>query len=79
MTRMLGLLAALLAILLWTFGSTIVELENYRYANSLGLCDVASVNYATDVQARVQRDQCLTRTTTRSNPIWHLLYALRIR
>ena len=67
-----------MAILLWTFGSTIVELENYRSANSLGLCDVASVNYATDAQARVQRDQCLLKTTTRPNPLSHLLYALRI-
>lgn len=78
MTRSLGLLAALLAILLWTFAGTIIELENYRYANSQGLCDVASVNYATDAQARVQRDQCLSKTQTRPNPLSHLLYALRI-
>jgi hypothetical protein len=78
MTRMLGLLAALLAILLWTFGGTIIQLENYRYANSQGLCDDASVNYATDAQARAQRDQCLFKTSTRPNPVSHLLYALRI-
>ena len=39
--RAIGILAALLAILLWTFGNTIVELENYRAANSSGMCHVA--------------------------------------
>ena len=78
MTRALGLLAALLAILLWRFGGTIIELENYRYANSLGMCHVAGIDYATDPQARIQRDQCLVATNSRTSPMWHLLYALRI-
>lgn len=78
MTRALGLLAALLAILLWTFGSTIVQLKNYRYANSQGLCDVASANYTADAQARAQREECLFKTNTRPSAVSHLLYALRI-
>ncbi len=78
MARTLGLLAALLAILLWTFGGTIIELENYRNANSMGLCDEASADYANDPQARMRRDQCLAGTSTRTNGIWHLGYALGI-
>lgn len=78
MARALGLLAALLAILLWTFAGTIIQLENYHYANSQGLCDVASANYATDAQARAQRDDCLFNTNTRPSAVTHLLYALRI-
>jgi hypothetical protein len=78
MTRTLGVLAALLAILLWTFGNTIVELESYRYANSLGMCHVTGVDYAADAQARAQREECLERADTQKSPIWHLLHALRI-
>lgn len=78
MTRILGLVAALLAILLWTFGNTIVELESYRYANSLGLCQTAGIDYAADAQARAQREQCLDHADTERSPIAHLLHALRV-
>jgi hypothetical protein len=78
MARALGFLAALLAILVWTFGNTIVELESYRQANSSGMCHVAGVDYAADAQARAQREECLSRTTT-SNTVLHLLHALGIR
>jgi hypothetical protein len=78
MTRTLGLVAALLAILLWTFGNTIVELESYRYANSLGMCHETGVDYAADASARAQRDACLAGADTQKGPIWHLLHALGI-
>jgi hypothetical protein len=76
--RAIGIVAALLAILLWTFANTIVELESYRAANSAGLCHVAGIDYATDAPARIQRDQCLAGATTQTSPIRHLLHALRI-
>lgn len=78
MARILGLVAALLAILIWTFGNTIVELESYRYANSLGLCHSAGADYAADAAARVQREQCLEHADTERSPVSHLLHALRI-
>lgn len=78
MTRVLGVVAALLAILLWTFGNTIVELENYRYANSLGMCHAAGADYAADAPARAQREECLTGAATQKSPVRHLLHALRI-
>lgn len=78
MTRTLGLVAALLAILLWTFGNTIVELESYRYANSLGMCHETGVDYAADAAARARRDECLAAADTQKGTIWHLLHALRI-
>jgi hypothetical protein len=78
MARILGLVAALLAILLWTFGNTIVELESYRYANSLGMCHVAGVDYAADASARAQREECLAQADTEKSPVWHLLHALGI-
>ncbi len=76
--RTIGIVAALLAILLWTFANTIVELESYRAANSAGLCHVAGIDYAADAQARIVRDQCLAGATTQTSPIRHLLHALGI-
>ena len=76
MTRTLGVVAALLAILLWTFGNTIVELESYRYANSLGVCHAAGVDYAADGAARAQREECLEHADTEKSPFWHLFHAM---
>lgn len=78
MARTLGLVAALLAILLWTFGNTIVELESYRYANSLGMCHTTGIDYAADAPARAQRDECLAGADTQKSAIWHLLHALGV-
>lgn len=61
------LIIALVAMLVW-FGSVIVRLENYRYANSIGMC--------ADQVELAQRDRCLNATKTRTNPLWHLGYAL---
>jgi hypothetical protein len=50
--------------------SAVVRLEKYHYANSVGFCrEVTNV---------VDRDRCLSGIETRTNPIWHILYGLRI-
>jgi len=51
------------------FGATIVRLENYHYAVQVGFCADVEIS---------QRDKCLDEIQTRTNPIWHLIYALRI-
>jgi len=47
----------------------IIRLENYHYAVQVGFCaDVSSL----------ERDSCLNEIETRTNPIYHLLYGLKI-
>lgn len=61
------LILALLGMLTW-FSSVIVELENYRYASSIGMCS--------EHIDLVKKSQCLNETETRTSPFWHLAYAL---
>lgn len=76
MKHLLAVLAALLAILSWTFAGTIVELETYRSANAQGLCHIANVDYSGDAGARTQRERCLAATHTGTSYVQHLLNAL---
>ena len=50
--------------------SALITLENYRYANSRGMCAEYNVN---DPVARVLKDECLDNTMDASNSLW-LLY-----
>jgi len=63
---------ALLAMLLW-FGSAIIRLERYHYASMLGMCDQHA-----GLAALVKRDRCIERTETRTSPVYHLIYGLRL-
>ncbi len=56
-------------------GSTVVRLENYRYANFVGFCSDYDIKNPVE---RINREECLNKTQTRTHWIWHLLYALRI-
>lgn len=59
----------LLLILLFWFGATIIRLENFHYATQVGFC--ADVNIS-------ERANCLDKKETRTNPVWHLLYGLKV-
>jgi len=61
------LIIVLIGMLVW-FGSVIVRLENYRYANSIGMCS--------EHVDLVQKSRCLNETETRTSSLWHLAYAL---
>ena len=65
---------ALLCATVW-LGSAVVRLENYHYANLLGFCP--QYNIADPVQ-RIQREDCLANTETRTGWVWQLLYGLKI-
>lgn len=56
-------------------GSTVVRLENYRYANFVGFCSDYDIKNPVE---RINREECLNKTQTRTHSIGHLLYALRI-
>ena len=58
----------------WLAG-TVVRLENYRYANFVGLCASYDV---TSPQKRIEREGCLENSETRTSWVWHLLYGLKV-
>jgi hypothetical protein len=62
------LILVMVVLLIWC-GATIIRLENYRYAASLGMCH----QHHPDL---VKMDDCLRRAETRTHPLWHLLYGL---
>jgi hypothetical protein len=74
-TKVLVFLALWAAV--WWLASTVIRLENYRYASVVGVC-YEPADYTQDTNARERRDECLTRTVSRTNGVWHLGYALGI-
>jgi hypothetical protein len=52
-------------------GRAVVRLENYHYANEVGLCDKFDM---TDMRQRIAREDCLNTTETRTHWFWHILY-----
>lgn len=66
-----AVIVGLLALLVW-FGVTIVRLENYRHAASLGMCD----QYTGLSMHR--RNACLDGKHTRTSWAYYLLYGLRL-
>ena len=66
---------AVIVILAW-LAFTVVRLENYRYANSLGMCDTPGVSYANDASRLLEREKCLRKVKSRTSGWWHLYYAL---
>jgi hypothetical protein len=68
------LIIALFATVLW-FGVAIVRLENERYALELEICGrFDPVNPPT----LIKREKCLEKIQTRTNPIYNLLYGLKL-
>lgn len=65
-------LVVMAALLVW-FATAIVQLERYHYAAMLGVCD----RYAGELQ-RARREQRLATTETRTSPLYHLAYGLRL-
>lgn len=67
-------LTLLLAVIF--FGASIVRLENYRYADSIGIC--SEFFSRDDPRMRIQRERCLETSQTRTHWFWHILYGTRI-
>lgn len=63
----------ILLVLLFWFGATIIRLENYHYAVQVGFCEEYS-----ELEKLTQKDQCLNKVQTRTNPLYHLIYGLKI-
>lgn len=56
-----------------TLSAIVVRLENFHYASVGGMCPEFK---ADDPLQTVKRHNCLHNTETRTNPLWHLFYAL---
>ena len=67
--NILKIIIAILVVLIIYLSLQIIRLENYHYAVQVGLCS--------DV-GQLERDKCLNNKETRTNPIFHLLYGIRI-
>jgi len=68
------LLATLLVALAITT-TAVVRLENYRYANFVGLCSEYDI---TNPVQRIKREGCLENAETRTHWLWHILYGVKI-
>jgi hypothetical protein len=68
-------LIALLAIGLVTTTSAVIRLENYRYANFVGMCTDFDIKNPAE---RIRREDCLHKSQTRSSWMWHILYGLEL-
>ncbi len=62
----------LLCLIIW-LSYSVIKLENYHYANQVGLC--LEFEFP---QEGLEIDKCLNDSKTRTNPLLHLLYGLRI-
>lgn len=49
-------------------GASLIKVENQRYALAVGLCR--------DSKTGLTDNACLAKVETRTNPAWHLYYAL---
>ena len=65
----------IMIILVVWLSSTVIRLENYHYANFVGMCDKEkfSGNYA---EKHFKQSRCFETVQTRTHPLWHLYYAL---
>jgi hypothetical protein len=68
-------LFAVLIVALVLTTNAVVRLENYRYANFVGMCKEYDI---TDPVERIKRERCLENTETRTHWFAHVLYGLRI-
>jgi hypothetical protein len=68
-------LIALLAVGLAFTTFAVVRLENYRYANFIGMCTDFDIKNPAE---RIRREDCLYKSQTRTGWGWHILYGLNL-
>ncbi len=67
------IITLLITLVLW-LSSAVIRLENFHYASFVGMCKEFKTD---DLLQTVERHDCLHNTETRTNPLWHILYALQ--
>jgi hypothetical protein len=63
-----------LAVAVVLLAKAVVRLENYHYANLVGFCGECS---SVDPRRRIEREDCLNATETRTYWLWHIFFALK--
>ncbi len=71
------IIVILLILLIW-FGVSIARLENFHYAVQVGFCDNPIENQKDAFRKTMAKEKCLNETQTRTSPLWHLLYGLKV-
>lgn len=74
--RSLWVLIVVLTIIVVMLGTAVVRLENYRYADSIGMC--SEFFSREDPAKRLTREECLANSQTRAHWLWHILYGTKI-
>lgn len=73
---MKNILIIVLLICVFILGKTVIRLENYHYANQIGMCDIRKIN-GNELEKEQKRRECFALVQTRTNSLWHLFYAIK--
>ncbi len=68
-----NIVIVILIICIFLLARAVIRLENYHYANVVGMCSEFKLD---DPLQSIQRQECLNKIETRTNSLWHLFYAL---
>lgn len=68
-----NILIAVLLVCLVALSAVVIRLENFHYASFIGMCAEFKPE---DPLQTMKRHECLHKTETRTNPMWHLFYGL---
>lgn len=74
--RALWVMVSVLTVIVVMLGAAVVRLENYRYADSIGMCSEFLTR--DDPAKRLRREECLASSQTRTHWFWHILYGARL-
>lgn len=69
-----NIVIAVLLVCITALAAAVIRLENCHYASFVGMCNEFK---ADDPLQAVNRHDCLHKQETRTNPMWHLFYALK--
>jgi hypothetical protein len=69
-----NIVIAVLAVCVLWLSVAVVRLENFHYAQLVGMCPEFDAN---DPLQSVKHHDCLHAKETRTSPLWHLFYALK--
>jgi hypothetical protein len=69
-----NIIIAAMLLCVVALAAAVIRLENYHYGSLVGMCG----DFRGDNPLHAgKRHDCLHKTETRTNPLWHLFYGLR--